>query len=89
MSAGMTMEQLGKLIAHVASYNSPLTCHGGVPVVKYIDPRIDMRYGICFSITFQGYVAAKNFNIVNENRHLKESLYDRCMAYLTNPSTIH
>ena len=81
MSAAMSMTQLGEVIKHARTNNSPMYGSGG-PVVKYVDPHIDNRTGDCFSITFRGYGGEQAFYIMNEHRDNPKSLFERCMTYL-------
>lgn len=55
------------------------------PVVKYVDPCFDMRDNKVFALTLRGFGNDAVFHCVNECRDLKESLYERVMAYLTTP----
>lgn len=87
MSANMNFYQLSNLLDYVYDNNSPFTAAKGRRVVKYVDPHIDMRDGMCFSITFRTYSGYINFNTTNENRDDLKSLYDRCIEWL-NSGTI-
>lgn len=87
MSANMDLYSLHKLLAFIRENNSPFTTSKGRRVVKYVDPHIDMRDGMCFSITFRTYSGHVNFNTTNENRDDPKSLYDRCIDWL-NSGTI-
>ena len=87
MSASMNFYQLSNLLDYIHDNNSPLTARSGRRVVKYVDPHIDMRDGMCFSITFRTYSGNVNFNTTNENRDDPKSLYDRCIDWL-NSGTI-
>lgn len=87
MSANMNFYQLSNLLDYIHDSNSPFTAAKGRRVVKYVDPHIDMRDGMCFSITFRTYSGYVNFNTTNENRDDPKSLYDRCLEWL-NSGTI-
>lgn len=87
MSANMNLYQLSNLLDFIYDNNSPLNARSGRRVVKYVDPHIDMRDGMCFSVTFRTYSGYINFNTTNENRDDPKSLYDRCIEWL-NSATI-
>lgn len=87
MSANMTLIDLANLLEYVYTWHSPLAARSGRRVVKYVDPHIDMRDGMCFSITFRTYSGYVNFNTTNENRDDPKSLYIRCLDWL-NSATI-
>ena len=82
MSKSMTMTELGDVIKHLRKNNSPFDGARGRPVVKYVDPHIDNRDGMCFSITFRGFGTEHNFTVTNEHINNNKSLYDRCICYL-------
>lgn len=82
MSANMDLYSLYKLLAFIRENNSPFTASKGRRVVKYVDPHIDMRDGMCFSITFRTYSGYINFNTTNENRDDPKSLFNRCIEWL-------
>lgn len=78
----MNPKEFRELLQHIYDNHSPFFAKGG-RTVKYVDPHIDMRTGVCFSITFRLFAGGEyNFNCQNENMDLKESLFDRCMAWL-------
>jgi hypothetical protein len=87
MSANMDLYSLHKLLAFIRENNSPFTARSGRRIVKYVDPHIDMRDGMCFSITFRTYSGYVNFNTTNENRDYPKSLFNRCVEWL-NSGTI-
>lgn len=76
------MKELGDVILHAIKFNSPTVRSSG-PTIKYIDPHIDCRDGSCFSITFRKYGSEQVFSTTNENIENPNSLYDRCMKFLT------
>jgi hypothetical protein len=80
----MTLIDLANLLHYTRMYNSPLTARSGRRVVKYVDPHIDMRTGVCFSITFRTYGGEFNFYTTNEERNNPENLFDRCMQWLNS-----
>ena len=83
----MNLVTLANLLDFIQMYHSPLAARSGRKVVKYVDPHIDMRDGMCFSITCRTYSGYINFNTTNENRDDPKSLYDRCIERL-NSGTI-
>lgn len=85
MSRPMTLAEFADVLNHVQKFNAPLANRvAGVPVVKYIDPCIDMRSNTVFSIGFRGFGSGDYlFHCQNEQRDRKESLYERCMDFLT------
>lgn len=82
MSSNMTLRELSNLLVFISLYHSPFTASAGRRIVKYVDPHIDMRSGLCFSITFRTYGKEFNFNTVNENRNNPKNLLTRCMEWL-------
>lgn len=82
MSRAMTFQELNTLLIHIAAEHSPQHCVKGL-MVKYVDPRIDMRSNEVFSITFRLYGGHDvQLHVCNENRDNPTSLFDRCMAAL-------
>ena len=84
MSANMDLYSLYRLMELVHKKHSPLNARSGRKVVKYVDPHVDMRDGMCFSITFRTYSGEFNFNTTNENRENPKSLYIRCVEWLNS-----
>jgi hypothetical protein len=76
----MTFAELERLYLHIESEHSPIM--GNNKRVKYIDPHIDMRDGLVFSVTFRGFGWEQNLNCANENRENPDSLFKRCMDFL-------
>lgn len=83
MSRPMNMTEFAAVLNHAMKHNGPFV-HGSkdAPVVKYIDPHIDLRTNDVFSITFRGFGGETLLHCQNECRDLKESLFERCMTYL-------
>lgn len=78
------MSEFNALMQFVSQNCSSLSNQAN-KTVKYVDPVFDMRTGLCFSITFREYGGkATNFNCSNENREIKDSLYNVCVNWLTN-----
>ena len=82
MSKPMTMNELAKLMDHIKGCHSFCQAAAGQRHVKYIDPHIDTRDWVCFSVTFRGLGADVTLHTQNECRDLPESLYTRCMNWL-------
>lgn len=82
MSKPMTMSELTELLKHIQSDHSFCRNNGKGRHVKYIDPHIDTRDWMCFSITFRLFGEPVTFHTQNECRDLPESLYERVMAWL-------
>ena len=82
MSKAMTMQELGELLRHVQAEHSFCKNNGGRHV-KYIDPHLDTRDWMCFSISFRLFGNEPvTFHTQNECRDLPESLFERCMKWL-------
>lgn len=82
----MTMKELGDLLNHIRLDHS--FCHQREGRhVKYIDPHIDTRTWECFAITFRTSGDPVVFHTQNECRDLPESLYERCMKWLDEPTS--
>jgi hypothetical protein len=89
MSAAMTFTEFGNIVKYIRNNNTSTnmldrTC----PVIKYIDPHLDMRTNDVFSIMFRGFGWERRFHCVNECRDLPESLHDRIMTFLTTPGYV-
>jgi hypothetical protein len=84
MSKNMTLIDLANLLNYIRMYHSPFAANSGRRVVKYVDPHIDMRTGVCFSITFRTYGGEFNFYTTNEERDNPKSLFERCMDWLNS-----
>lgn len=83
MSRPMDFKEFAAVVNHISKNNSPFVGRSDVPTVKYIDPHFDMRSNTVFSITFRLMGGGEQvFYCQNECRDLKESLFERCMAYL-------
>lgn len=93
MSRPMTLKEFADVVNFAKDHNGPFATSPVVdrygkrvriPMVKYIDPHLDLRSNTVFSITFRGFGigSEKLFHCQNECRDLPESLYDRCMTYL-------
>jgi hypothetical protein len=87
MNKDMTLTDLVNLLNYIRMYHSPFSANSGRRVVKYVDPHIDMRTGVCFAITFRTYGGEFNFYTTNEERNNPKSLFERCMDWL-NSDTI-
>jgi hypothetical protein len=85
MSRPMSNAELNKLMEHIAKANNPFKYSlNGLPPIKYVHPNYDNRTGYWFSITLRTMGGMETvFHTQNECRDLKESLYERVMAYLT------
>jgi len=84
MNKDMTLTDLANLLNYIRMYHSPFTAKSGRRVVKYVDPHIDMRTGVCFSINFRTYGGEFNFYTTNEERDNPKSLFERCMDWLNS-----
>jgi hypothetical protein len=84
MNKDMTLTDLANLLNYIRMYHSPFTAPSGRRVVKYVDPHIDMRTGVCFAITFRTYGGEFNFYTTNEERDNPKSLFERCMDWLNS-----
>jgi len=84
MNKDMTLTDLANLLNYIRMYHSPFTAPSGRKVVKYVDPHIDMRTGVCFSITFRTYGGQFNFYTTNEERDNPKSLFERCIDWLNS-----
>ena len=84
MNKDMTLTDLANLLNYIRMYRSPFTAPSGRKVVKYVDPHIDMRTGVCFAITFRTYGGEFNFYTTNEERDNPKSLFERCMDWLNS-----
>jgi hypothetical protein len=83
----MTLIDLANLLNYIHMHHSPFSAGSGRRIVKYVDPHIDMRTGVCFAITFRTYGGEFNFYTTNEERDNPENLFTRCMLWL-NSDTI-
>lgn len=78
----MTMTELGELLKHIRAEHSPFQ-HKNGKIVKYVHPNIDMRDGMCFSITLRGFGGTETlFHTQNECRDLPQTLQERVMLWL-------
>lgn len=85
MSKSMQIEELQSLLQYIYENNSPFArkTKRGQPVVKYVDPHIDMRTGHCFSVVLRRFGGENvSFYTGNEFIECNVSLYDRIMHYL-------
>lgn len=81
----MTMQELGDLLKHIRAEHSFCRPANQGKYVKYIDPHIDTRDWMCFSIGFRTFGDPVVFHTQNECRDLPESLFERCMKWLDEP----
>ena len=84
MNKDMTLTDLANLLNYIHMWHSPFAAESGRRVVKYVDPHIDMRTGVCFSITFRTYGGEFNFYTTNEERDNPKSLLERCTDWLNS-----
>jgi len=86
MSAPMTIDEFTDLAKHIYQHHSPVSkaIVDGKRVVKYIDPHIDLRDGMVFSVSLRGYGWEQNFSVVNEGRDIPESLDTRIRNWLND-----
>jgi hypothetical protein len=84
MQKDMTLIDLANLLTYIHTYHSPFVARSGQRGVKYVDPHIDMRNGVCFAITFRTYSGEFNFYTTNEERDNPKSLFERCMDWLNS-----
>lgn len=88
MSKSMQIEELQSLLQYIYENNSPFArpvkqVAAGRPVVKYVDPHIDMRTGAVFSVVLRRFGGLDvSFYTGNEFIECNVSLYDRIMHYL-------
>jgi len=86
----MSQEELNKLMEHIQKYHNPLKVfpRSQLKAVKYVHPNYDNRTGEWFSITIRTTdMDEVLFHTQNECSDLKESLFERVMAYLHLPGT--
>lgn len=84
----MTLAELNQLLSHIKNNNGPYGSRvRHTPIIKYVDPHLDMRDGMCFAITFRNAGEETVFHTQNECRDLPETLYERVMKWLTTPTT--
>jgi len=86
MNKDMTLIDLSNLLNYIFMYNSPFGegTRSSRRIVKYVDPHIDMRSGVCFAITFRTYSGEFKFYTTNEERDNPKSLFERCMDWLNS-----
>lgn len=84
MSKNMELQELNTLLQYIYQHNSPFVRHKeGRPVIKYVDPHIDMRTGVCFSVVLRRFGGEDvSFYTGNEFIYCHVGLYDRIMHYL-------
>lgn len=82
MSRPMNLREFADVVNHIQKHNTPFNALPGMPVVKYMNPVLDFRSNVVFSVTFRGFGSEHVLHCQNECRDLKESLFERCMAYL-------
>lgn len=88
MSANMTTSDLNTLLQYIHRNNSPFSpgrMYNGKqgPVIKYVDPVIDMRDGRVFSVRLRGF-GGRDVNFYTGNEHIDNplSLEERIYHYL-------
>lgn len=84
----MTIQEFTYLINYIKQNNTMLTAKKGYPVVKYIDPHIDMRDMKVFSVTLRGYGSKNEFHTTNEMRGVDGSLFDTIIDFLNTPRCV-
>ena len=83
MSRQMNHEELAKVMKRVQLERGPFVTALGVTAIKYVVPHFDNRTQQWFSIQFKTMSGREiSFYCVNEFREVKESLFERVMAFL-------
>lgn len=83
MSRPMNLREFADVVNHIQRYNSPFATRlVEAPCVKYMDPCIDFRNSVVFSVKFRGFGSEVVLHCQNECRDMEASLYERCMSYL-------
>jgi hypothetical protein len=80
----MTFAEFNLIVEFVAKECSPFSnIDKDRRTVKYIDPHFDMRTMTVYSVGFRGLDFGPTLlHVMNESRHLPDSLFDRCVAFL-------
>lgn len=83
----MSIADLGTLLEYIHRNNSPFApgrMYNGKqgPIIKYVNPVIDMRGGQVFTVVLRRFGDEVVFSTTNENRDKPESLEDRIYHYL-------
>ena len=82
----MSFQEFGNLLKYIANNNSPMNGRYPKPMVKYVDPVMDMRTNEVFAVTLRGFgFEDKVFHTQNECRDLPQSLEDRIREFLDSP----
>ena len=82
MSRPMQHDELAKVLARIEKERSPFAS-GLKTSIKYVVPHFDNRAGTWFSIQFKTMGGREiSFYCANEFRDVKETLFERVMAFL-------
>lgn len=86
MSRPMSVYQFSLLLKKIYEDHNPIRPKWDKPnfrCIKYVDPVYDNRTGHVFTVKLRGFGQEdKTFSVVNEERDLKEDLYDRIVQWL-------
>jgi len=77
----MKLKDLYELLEYIYARYNPISCPAGFRSIKYVDSIMDMRGGVCFSVTLRGYGWARAFVLDIDN---DEPLRDRVTKFLTS-----
>jgi len=81
LSKLMTYAEVESLLKHIQAEHQ-VGAQG--KWIKYVEPTFDMRFGLCYKVSFIGWSPSHDVVIHTQNEcaTLKDSLYKRCMDWL-------
>lgn len=87
MSKVLSFQEFAEIVNYISAERSMVSGNYKFPLIKYIDPTFDMRTNSVFNVKFRGGYN-KEFSSTNENRYLKETMYERIMQWLNTPKEV-